>query len=153
MPAKFDNLGISFQYPENWQLDEEEMRAGQSAVTVFSPGGAFWSVALHTLSAAVPTQMAQAALDAMRKEYEELDAEPVREAIAGHDLVGFDLNFFCLDLTNTACIRSLRVDNTTYTILFQAEDHEYSEVNPVFAAMTLTLLQSLGEKSPTARPN
>ena len=53
--------------------------------------------------------MVQAALDAMRKEYEELDAEPVRETIAGHDLVGFDLNFFCLDLTNTACIRSLRV--------------------------------------------
>ncbi len=129
------------------------MRAGQSAVTVFSPGGAFWSVALHTLSAAVPTQMAQAALDAMRKEYEELDAEPVHEAIAGHDLVGFDLNFFCLDLTNTACIRSLRVDNTTYTILFQAEDHEYSQVSPVFAAITLTLLQSLGKKSSAARPD
>ena len=40
--------------------------------------------------------MAQAALATMRKEYDELDAEPVSETIAGHDLVGFDLNFFCL---------------------------------------------------------
>ena len=145
MAATFDNLGISFQYPENWQLDEEEIRAGQSAVTVYSPGGAFWSVALLTSSTTGPAQVAQSALDAMRKEYDELDAEPVSETIAGHDLVGFDLNFFCLDLTNTAGIRTLRVDGTTYTIFFQAEDREYTEISPVFAAMTLTLLQSIGK--------
>jgi hypothetical protein len=146
MPATFDNLGISFQYPENWELDEEEIRAGQSAVTVFSPGGGFWSIALHTNLAADPAHTAQAALDAMRKEYDDLDAEPVRETVAGHQLVGFDLNFFCLDLTNTACIRSLRVGRTTYTIFFQAEDREYSEISPVFVAMTLTLLQSIDGK-------
>ena len=33
MPATFDNMGITFQYPDNWQLDEEELRAGQSAIT------------------------------------------------------------------------------------------------------------------------
>jgi len=145
MPATFDNLGITFQYPDNWQLDEEELRAGQSAVTVFSPGGAFWSVAVHTALAA-PARMAQAALDAMRKEYEDLEAEPVNETIAGHELVGFDLNFFYLDLTNTAGIRSLRADGTTYTIFFQAEDREYSEIGRVFEAMTVSLLRSIGEK-------
>ena len=68
------------------------------------------------------------------------------EMIAGYDLVGFDLNFFCLDLTNTACIRSLRVDQTTFTIFCQAEDNEYGEISPVFRAMTVTLLQSIGGK-------
>ncbi|MGO9112432.1 MAG: hypothetical protein ACLP9L_24645 [Thermoguttaceae bacterium] len=146
MPATFDNLGITFQYPDNWQLDEEEMRAGQSAVTVFRPGGtAFWSVAVHTASAD-PARMAQAALDAMRKEYEGLEAEPVNETIAGRDLIGFDLNFFYLDLTNTASIRSLRVDGTTYTIFFQAEDCEYREIGLVFKAMTVSLLGGIGEK-------
>jgi hypothetical protein len=145
MAATFENLGISFKYPENWQLDEEEIRAGQSAVTVYSPGGGFWSVALQTATTAGPAEIAQAALDTMRKEYDDLDADPVSETIAGHDLVGFDLNFFCLDLTNTACIRTLRVRGTTYTIFFQAEDREYNEISPVFAAMTLTLLQSIGK--------
>ena len=121
MPATFDNLGITFQYPDNWQLDEEEMRQGQSAVTVFSPGGAFWSVALHGASVD-PARIAQAALDAMHKEYDDLEAEPVNETIAGHALVGFDLNFFYLDLTNTAAIRSLRIAGAAYTIFFQAED-------------------------------
>ena len=145
MPATFDNLGITFQYPDNWLLDEEEIRAGQSAVTVFSPGGAFWSVAVHPASAE-PARMAQAVLDAMRKEYEGMEAEPVSETIAGLELIGFDLNFFCLDLTNTASIRSLRVDGTTYTIFFQAEDREYREIGLVFAAMTLSLLRGIGEK-------
>ena len=61
-------------------------------------------------------------------------------------MVGFDLNFFYLDLTNTACIRSLRVERTTYTIFFQAEDREYAEIGLVFSAMTLSLLRSIGEK-------
>jgi hypothetical protein len=142
MPVTFDNLGITFQYPDNWQLDDEEMRAGQSAVTVFSPGGAFWSVALHTGSAD-PARMAQAALDAMSKEYEDLEAEPVEETTAGHKVAGFDLNFFYLDLTNTAGIRSLRIGGTTYTIFFQAEDREFREVAMVFEAMTVSLLRGL----------
>lgn len=146
MPATFDNLGICFQYPDNWQLDEGEIRAGQSAVTVFSPGGAFWSVAMLATSSAEPMKTAEAVLDAMRQEYDELDAEPVCEMIGGYDLVGFDLNFFCLDLTNTACIRSLRVGHRTFTIFCQAEDREYGEIDPVFRAMTVTLLQSIGGK-------
>ena len=60
--------------------------------------------------------MAQAALDAMRKEYEDLEAEPVDETVAGHKLIGFDLNFFYLDLTNTAGIRSLRGRDTFYLL-------------------------------------
>ena len=145
MPATFDNLGITFQYPDNWELDEGEIRAGQSAVTVFSPGGAFWSVAMHT-SSADPARMAQAALDAMRKEYEGLEAEPVDETIAGRKVIGFDLNFFYLDLTNTAVIRCLRVDGTTYTIFFQAEDRDYRVIGRVFDAMTVSLLRGIGEK-------
>ena len=145
MPVTFDNLGITFQYPDNWQLDEEEMLAGQSAVTVFSPGGAFWSVAVHPESAD-PSRMAQAALDAMRVEYEDLEVEPVSETVAGHKLVGFNLNFFYLDLTNTAGIRSFRANDTTYTVFFQAEDREYQEIGQVFAAMTLSLLRGIGKK-------
>ncbi len=145
MPATFDNLGITFQYPDNWQLDDEEIRAGQSAITVYSPGGAFWTVAMHPASAE-PARMAQTALDAMRKEYEGLEAEPVNETVAGHELIGFNLNFFYLDLTSTAGIRSLRVAGTTYTIFFQAEDREYGEIGRVFDAMTLSLLRGIGEK-------
>ena len=41
MPARFDKLGISFQYPENWTLDDSDALLGRKSVTVYSPGGRF----------------------------------------------------------------------------------------------------------------
>ena len=47
MPAEFNNLGISFQYPDNWTLDDSDARLGRTSVTVYGRGGAFWSMAIH----------------------------------------------------------------------------------------------------------
>ena len=143
MPACFDSLGISFQYPENWKLDDTDALLGRKSVTVYSPGGAFWSVVIHPNAAANPTKLAAAAVDVIRQEYQDVDAEETEETVAGHDLVGFDLAFYCLDLTNTATIRATRVGRTTYVVYCQAEDREYEQVKWVFQAMTLTLLGSL----------
>lgn len=142
MPAVFEKLGISFQYPENWKLDEEELRAGQCSVTVYSPQGGFWSVSLHP-ETADPARMAKAAVDAMRQEYEGLESAPASETVAGQELVGYDLNFFYLDLTNSATVRSLHVGQTTYTIFCQAEDREFDEIHRVFEAMTASLVRAL----------
>ncbi len=142
MPAKYEKLGIAFQYPENWTLDEEDAISGRGSVTVYSPGGGFWTVALHPESAD-PSKLAQAAVDAMKGEYEGLEVEEAREDLAGHELSGFDLNFFYLDLTNTARIRSFRGDNGTYTIFWQAEDRELANIQRVFEAMTISLLANV----------
>jgi len=146
MPAKFQKLGISFQYPDNWTLDEEDARADHNAVTVYSPGGAFWSVAIHPRSAD-PAQLAKAAADAMAEEYEELEAEKVREELAGRELLGYDMNFYCLDLTNTAQIRCLRTPHHAYSIFCQAEDREFERVESVFRAITVSLLSELKDLS------
>lgn len=142
MPAHFDSLGISFQYPDNWTLDDSDALLGRKSVTVYSPGGAFWSVTIQPGSAD-PAQLAEAVVEAMKREYDSLEAESAEETVAGHDLTGFDLAFYCLDLTNTALIRSLRLADTTYTIFCQAEDREFEQLRRVFQAMTLSLLSSL----------
>ena len=107
MPAEFNKLGISFQYPENWSLDEDDALAGQKSVTVYSPGGAFWTITVHP-RATDPVTLAKSAVDAMKAEYAELEAEQTRETIAGQELIGYDLNFFYLDLTSTASVRCIR---------------------------------------------
>lgn len=142
MPAQFNSLGISFQYPENWTLDDSDAVLGRKSVTVYSPGGAFWSVAIQPGEANLMT-LAEAVVDALRPEYDSLEAEEVSETIVDHELVGYDLAFYCLDLTNTAQVRCLQVAHSTYTIYFQAEDREYEQVKRVFQAMTITLLNSL----------
>jgi len=143
MPARFNSLGIAFQYPDNWTLDDVDAMLGRRSVTVYSPGGAFWSVAIHSGSAD-PDQLVASAVEAMKQEYEGLEAEEARETVAGHELLGYNLAFFCLDLTNTALIRGLRIAQTTYTIFCQAEDREYERVAGVFRAMTTSLLSELG---------
>ncbi len=137
MPALFDKLGIRFQYPENWTL-ETGGEIDDEGATVFSPGGAFWSIVIRGVEDD-PAEVADLALDALNVEYEDLDSEAVEEEVAGQVLVGHDVNFYCLDLTNTAQIRAFRRDRT-YLILCQAEDREYDAVAPVFRAITVSLL-------------
>ena len=143
MPARFNRLGISFQYPDNWTLDDADAILGRHTVTVYSPGGAFWSVAIHSGSAE-PDKLVVAAAEAMKQEYEGLEAEMARETVAGHELLGCNLAFCCLDLTNTAWIRSLRIAQSTYMVFCQAEDREFEQVENVFRAMTTSLLSELG---------
>jgi hypothetical protein len=143
MPRQFNNLGISFQYPENWTLDEEDTRGAKRSVTVYSPGGAFWSVSVHPRSVD-PARLARAVVDTMGSEYADLESVAARETIAGRALVGYDINFFFLDFTNTATIRCVRTDRATLAVFCQAEDHEYDQVGRVFLAMTTSLLAGFG---------
>jgi hypothetical protein len=142
MPARFNRLGISFQYPDNWTLDDSDAVLGRKSVTVYSPGGAFWSVAIHSGSAG-PAKLAATAIEAMKQEYPGLEAEETQESIAGHDLVGYDLAFYYLDLTNTAMIRCFRIAHTSYTIFCQGEDRDFAQAQNVFQAMTTSLLRNL----------
>lgn len=146
MPREFKKLGISFQYPDNWELDEGDTRQSQRSVTVYSPGAAFWTVSAHPRGTD-PGKLARAVVQAMQEEYEGLECEEAQETVAGRELVGYDLNFFFLDLTNTAQVRSLRTELATYTVFCQAEDREFAQVGPVFLAMTTSLLNS--QKDPT----
>jgi hypothetical protein len=139
MPEVFDNLGLRFLYPDNWTVETEEARRGLPTVSAYSPGGAFWTVVLQP-AGSEPTELAKVALETMSQEYEELDSESVREKVGQTELVGFDVNFYCLDLTNTAWIRAGKTDLATYLILCQAEDREFGEVAHVFRAMTASLL-------------
>ena len=142
MPARYEKLGIAFQYPENWGLDEEDALAGRRSVTVVSPGGAFFSVAVHPRSAE-PRQLAEAAVEAMREEYEGVEVEAADETVEGRELAGFNLGFFFLDLTNTAWVRCLRTPSASYSIFCQGEDKEFERVEAVLRAMTASLLSEM----------
>ncbi len=146
MPAHFHSLGICFQYPDNWTLDDSDALLGRKSVTVYSPQGAFWSVSIHS-EAAEPAKLAGTVVATLRKEYDSLEVEEIEENVAGHTLVGHDLAFYCLDLTNTAHIRSFRFAHAAYTIYCQAEDREYEKVKLVFQAMTFSLLSGMRDET------
>ncbi len=145
MPAKCELPGLHFQYPENWTLAEETHEAGRDSVTVYSPSGAFWSVTRYPRSAD-PAVLALAAVEAMREEYDSLEAHEAREVIADHELVGYDLFFYCLDMTNTAQVRVTSICESTYVLFHQAEDRDFERIGPVFRAMSTSLLGGIEER-------
>jgi hypothetical protein len=146
MPAVFDKLGISFQYPDNWTLDDSDALLGRRSVTVYSPGGGFWSVAVHP-GTNDPEKMAAGVVDAMKKEYPGVEVDAMRETVLGRELVGFDLAFYYLDLTNTAVVRGLQADETTLTIFCQADDREFAQLERVFQAMTYSLISGMTKEA------
>lgn len=139
---RFDRYGLAFDHPDNWTVDTDDSEGRYATVTVYSPGGAFWSVSGHA-PGGDPAALVEAVVSQMREEYRELDAEPGTDEVAGRQLTGTDLNFYCLDLTNTAQVRTLVTAQAIYLILCQAEDREWEDVEPVFAAMTTSFVRGL----------
>ena len=139
MPAEYSKMGARFSYPENWTLDTDELNEKGNSITVYSPGGGFWSLGVHPAGTNAG-QLAAEALEAMGEEYEHLESREISETNAEDILVGYDLNFFYLDLTSTAKIRCVSRSGATYAIFCQAEDREFEQIGEVFRAITASLL-------------
>ena len=142
MPAVFEQLGLHFEYPDNWTIDQFEEEQGGDQVVVSSPNTAFWHLSKHA-PGVEPEQLFDEALAALRTEYPDMEVEPNQVEIEGHHLSGFDVRFICLDLTNTCQLRAFHTSSATYLLLCQAEDREFEQVNLVFQAMLASLLRNL----------
>jgi len=139
MSAIYDNFGIRFPYPENWQLNDGHDPNWPESVSLQSPSGAFWSVTIHPASSDVE-ELTSVVIDALREEYEDLEVESVSESVAGTPVTGYDLRFYCLDLLVEGRLRSFHKGSRTLLVLCQAEDREFDKVEPVFRAITHALL-------------
>jgi hypothetical protein len=145
----FDRFGLSFDYPDNWSVDLGDSAGQHAAVTVYAPGGGFWAVSGHAAGGDA-AELAAAVERQMREEYRDLDAEAAEDDVAGRRLPGIDFNFYCLDLTNTAQLRTLTLPGSIYLLFCQAEDRDWEQVAPVFAAMTASFVSGLDRRSPAS---
>lgn len=142
MPSVYQRLGLSFEYPDNWAVEEDDPSDEYRTVTVYCPdGGAFWAVTCQPAHES-PAWVAAEAVRAMREAYEDLDSEDVTEVLEETELIGADLNFYCLDLTNSAQIRVFKKPIGVLMVLSQAEDREFPHLLPVFRAMTTSLMRA-----------
>lgn len=133
---QFERNGVSFQYPENWQLTPEPYESGWT-VTVQSPGTAFLTLTCDGIGPGIG-ELADAALSALKEEYKEVDAEPFSGNIAGLPAIGYDAEFFSLDLTNTCIIRAMSAEQGTILIIAQASDLEQTNLQ-VLRAMIVSM--------------
>lgn len=141
MPSVFQQSGLRFEYPENWSL-EEASEDQVEQVVVSSPNTAFWHLTKYPADAELE-MLFDEALAVLRTEYPEMETEPADEELESRPLMGFDVSFICLDLTNTCWLRGFQTDDGTYLLISQAEDREFAQVSPVFQAMLASLLRNL----------
>jgi hypothetical protein len=137
MAAHFEESGIRFRYPENWRLEREETEEGWT-VSVQSPGTAFMTVSLLEDMPSTD-KTAEAALEAMRETYPELEADACVDSLAGQPAVGHDMRFFSLDLTNTCWTRSFYSPQGTVLVLCEINDLELETNEPILRAMCASL--------------
>jgi hypothetical protein len=137
MVAEFDEAGIRFKYPENWRLEREENDSGWT-VSVHSPETAFLMLCLRE-DMPRTDEMAETALEALREEYPELEAEDCVDSLAGQPAIGHDIRFFSFDLTNTCWTRSFYSTQGTVLLLCQFNDLETDRNEPVLRAICASL--------------
>ncbi len=142
MPLEFNRAGLRFDYPESWQIDDSDILAGRKSVTVYSPSGAFWSVAIHPRGTD-PEMLIKGIVEMIRAEYQLVEFEPANELVEGNQLLGYDMAFFYLDFLNAAQIRAIETPWATFTFFCQGEDRDFESALPVFKAMTVSLLRRL----------
>ncbi len=131
--AEFADGGVRFQYTDNWDLEREDNEDGWT-VSVQSPGTAFLMVCFRA-DTPDSAEVADAALEALREDYPELEAEDCVDAVAGQPALGHVVRFFSLDLTNTCWTRSFYSSQGTVLVLWQASDLELEEIEPVLRAI------------------
>ncbi len=131
--GQFDETGIRFKYPTNWRLEREDSDAGWT-VSVHSPDTAFLMVCLREDS---PTtdNLVDTALEALKEEYPELEADDCIDSFAGQPAVGHNIRFFSFDLTNTCWTRSFYSPRGTVLVMCQYNDLELDRNEPVLRAI------------------
>lgn len=128
-------------YPENWELVEDNESEAELDVSSISPSGAFWAAQVFRRDRGGSSLM-QEAMSSLKGEYPDLEANPREVRMAEHDGFGFDVHFFCLDFLVTGRLISFETDHHSLLIMFQAESREFDSIEPVFSAITTSLMES-----------
>jgi len=117
----FEDHGLRFDYPSAWEVEVTD-HGPVLTVALQDPSGLGFALITTDDSRPDPADVADAALEAMREEYPELDASPAMETINDHCATGHDVEFFALDMTNAASIRCFRTPRRTVLAFGQWSD-------------------------------
>lgn len=103
MTAIYDDE-IRFEYPDGWEV-ETTVDGSRTTISLQPPeSSAFAFIALDS-EGGEPRELIDEAIDAMRDQYPEIEMDPATETIAGRRAIGYDIEFFYLDVINTCEIR------------------------------------------------
>lgn len=132
MPATFDDFGIRFLYPDNWQIQSRESDEESDNVTLEMPSGGFFSVTKYRSPQPIDSVLEPIAV-AMKNEYPEVEIEELDSLDDEADSIEF--RFYYLDLLIVARVTAMVLAEQTIVVQVQAESRDFDAGEPVYNAM------------------
>jgi hypothetical protein len=124
----YEDHGIRFEYPSEWALQVTDL-GPLTTIDLQHPDGVAFLLVSADLSCPDSGEVADSVLETMREEYPELEADPTEEVVDDRFVSGHDVQFFALDLPNTARIRCFRTLIRTILVFGQWTDLLEAEVS------------------------
>lgn len=132
MPSTFDDFGLRFLYPDNWQLQARESDDDSDSVTLEMPSGGFFSVTQYKGHQPIEAVL-EPIMVAMKAEYPDVEIEELDALEDESDSIEF--RFYYLDLLIVARVTAMLLGEKTVVVQVQAESRDFDAGEPVFAAM------------------
>ena len=133
--------GISFRYPEDWELSVQQQEQ-EIAIIVDSPDTSFWGLTLF-FNCPRAEDVVETALRTFQEEYDEIDIYPSAAQICERRTIARDLQFVCVDLINSAFLRAFETDRFTALVLFQATDNELDKTLPLLERLCRSMVYNI----------
>lgn len=133
----YDNHGVRFAYPDIWEI-EELNDDGDIVITVSSENTCFWTLRLLP-GCPSPTQVVDSCVQGFQEEYPEAEVEACEAQLAEMPAAARDLEFFCMELLNSAVLRCVRTSDFSVLVWWQGTSHELQETRPILDMMTASV--------------
>lgn len=141
MPSTFDDFGLRFLYPDNWNIQSRESDETSEGVTLEMPRGGFYTVTKYRDAPPLDVVLEKFATT-LRAEYPEIEAEEVGDR-DDDDSETLEFRFYYLDLLIVARVMAMSIADQTLVIHIQAESHEFDAGEKVFDAMLKSIRDGL----------
>lgn len=146
MTAKYTRDDFSFQYPENWAIEEDPSTGVPRTISVTSEEGAFWSASLYLTDQPLRNLQDQY-VDALEAEYEGLEIDDVEFQLADEKILATDFQFYCLDFLVHSRLIATQIGQFNVLIAWQAEDRDFDKLETVFMAITYSAIHQIDNAS------
>ena len=142
MPAQYDRNGLKFLYPDNWVLSDQTDDELPRVISLETPDGAIWSAHLYP-SDTDPDFLIKDTVTALEETYPDLEVSTSKHSFPTHTGTAIDTIFFCLDFL--VRIKLMTIQTSQYQVMawYQAEDREFDKQEPIFHAVTTSMMQSI----------
>ena len=135
----FNEYGISFEYPNDWELTKAvDESNGEIQISIAAVNSSFWLISLY-FADILTEELYNQSVKVFQDEYPELDVYEIKTELCGKDCLGCDIEFVCSELINSAYLRLFQTELFTVFILYQGTDQDLETTLKDLEAITNSL--------------